>query len=146
MRLRPDADRGAAVVELALLLSVMFAALALVLPIGQLFIEKMRVGRAAGVAARFASATPDSPAYGSSARRPTDSDVQQAALDAYTASGGSATGFTVTDTLGARPGDVVTVTATKVVDLGALASVLQLLHVSGMHTVAVSASASGREE
>ncbi len=146
MRPRPPADRGAAAVELALLLTVMFAATALLLPLGQLFIEKGRVGRAVGVAARFASATPNEPAYGSSARRPTADDVTQAALDAYKASGGSATGFNVTVTLGTRPGDLDTVTATKVVDLGGLASVLQLLHVSGMHTVAVSATASGREE
>ena len=139
-------DSGAAAVELALILPVLFAVLALTFPLGQAFIEKMRVGRAVGTAERFASAAPDSPAYGSSARRPTAADVANAADQAYVGDGGSLSGFTVTVTPGTRPGDEVVVHAEKSVDLGPLGSFLEAIKVIPSHTITVSATASGREE
>ena len=139
-------DHGAAAIELALLLPVLFAVLALTFPLGQAFIEKMRVGRAAGTAERFASATPNSPAYGASARRPSTDDVVAAANDAYTGDGGSLSGFSVQVSPGSRPGDVVTVHTEKKVDLGPLGSFLEAIKVIPSHTITVSATATGREE
>jgi Flp pilus assembly protein TadG len=139
-------DRGAAALELALLLPVLFAVLALTFPLGQAFIEKMRVGRAAGTAERFASAAPNTPAYGASGRRPSAGEVVKAANDAYVGDGGSLTGFNVQVSPGTRPGDVVAVHAEKQVDLGPLGSFLEVIKVIPSHTITVSATATGREE
>lgn len=139
-------DRGVAALEFALLLSVLFGVLALTFPLGQAFIEKMRVGRAAGTAARFASAAPDSPAYGASGRRPTSADITNAADDAYVGDGGSLSGFTVDVTPGTRPGDIVVVHTQKTVDLGPLGSFLGAINVIPSATITVSATASDREE
>lgn len=139
-------DHGAAAIEFALILPVLFAVLAFTFPLGQAFIEKMRVGRAAGTAERFASAAPNTPAYGSSARRPSAADVAAAADDAYVGNGGSLNGFTVQVTPGSRPGDVVTVHTEKKVDLGPLGSFLEAINVIPSHTITVSATATGREE
>ncbi len=146
MRARAASDRGAAAVEFALLLSVMLAVFALLVPLGELFVQKMWVGRAAAVGERFATADPSSPDYGATTSYPTLSQVQQAALDAYQAAGGSATGFSTTATLSSVPGSTVTVTATKAVDMGVLAPLLELLQITNVSTVTVSATASGREE
>ena len=145
MNLRRD-DSGVAALEFALLLTVLFGVLALTYPLGQAFIEKMRVGRAAGTAARFASAAPDSPAYGASGRRPTTADVQNAADQAYVGDGGSLSGFSVDVSPGTRPGDLVQVHTQKVVDLGPLGSFLEVIKVIPSHTITVSATASDREE
>lgn len=146
MTMRRSSDTGASAIELALLLPILFGVLALTFPLGQAFIEKMRVGRAAGTAARFATAAPDSPAYGSSARRPTTSDVVAAADQAYVGDGGSLSGFGVDVTPGARPGDLVVVHAQKSVNLGPLGSFLEAIQVIPSHTITVSATASDREE
>ena len=139
-------DSGLAALEFALLLPVLFGVLALTFPLGQAFIEKMRVGRAAGTAARFGSATPDSPEYGSSGRRPTADDITNAANEAYVGDGGSLNGFTVQATPGNRPGDLVVVHTQKSVDLGPLGSFLEAINVIPSATITVSATASDREE
>ncbi len=146
MRARGASDDGVAAVEFAILITVILAVFALLAPLGQLFIEKMWVGRAAGVAARFATADPSNPEYGSTSSYPTSSEVQQAALDAYEAAGGSSTGFSSTAVLSTVPGNPVTVTASKDVDMGALAPVLELLGITNVTTITVSATASDREE
>lgn len=146
MSTRGSRDVGAATVELAILFTVLMATLALVYPLGQAFIEKMRVGRAAGTAARFASADPNSPAYGSTGSRPSASDVVKAADDAYVGDGGSLTGFTVQVSTASLPGDPVTVTTQKSVDLGPLGSFLQAINVIPAQSITVSATQSDREE
>ena len=139
-------DRGAAAIEMALVFAVLLGVLALVFPLGQAFIEKMRLGRAAGTAARFASAVPNSPSYGASARRPTVDDIVKAADDAYAGDGGNPTNLSVQVTPGAKPGDTVVVTVTRNVDLGPLGSFLEAVNVIASHTITVSATASDREE
>ena len=139
-------DHGAAALEFALILPVLFAVLALTFPLGQAFIEKMRVGRAAGTAERFASAAPNNPSYGASARRPSAADIATAADDAYVGDGGSLAGFTVQVSPGSRPGDVVAVHTAKQVNLGPLGSFLEAIKVIPSHTITVSATATGREE
>jgi Flp pilus assembly protein TadG len=140
-------DRGAAAVELGVLLGLMVLVAAVMYPIGQAFYEKMRIGRASGDAIRFATAAPNSPAYGSTGRRPTVDEIKAEAIRAYTAAGGS--GVTPADvqvTGTRRPGDTVTVRITKTVDLGPLGSVLSAVHVTNSRVITVTVDASGREE
>lgn len=144
---RDAADRGAAAVELGVLLTVMFLVAALIYPLGLAFYEKIRLGRASGDAIRFATATPNTPAYGSSGRRPSTSDIEAEAIRAYTAAGGS--GLTASDVVVTgtrRPGDTVRIQMKKDVDLGPLGSVLSALNVTSSQRITVSVNATGREE
>lgn len=139
-------DHGAAFIELALILAALWGVLALVFPLGQAFIAKMRVGRAAGTAVRFASAAPNSPSYGSSGRRPAVGEIVQAADDAYAGDGGNPADINVQVTPGTKPGDTVVVTVTRQVGLGPLGSFLDAINVIASPTITVSATASDREE
>ena len=56
---RVRADRGAAAVELALLVPVLLALFAFVAPMGYLMFERVQLGRTAGDAIRFATSRPD---------------------------------------------------------------------------------------
>jgi Flp pilus assembly protein TadG len=140
-------DRGAAAVELGILLTVVLLVAALIYPLGVAFYEKIRLGRASGDAIRFATATPNTPAYGSTARRPSTSEIEAEAIRAYSAAGGS--GLTASDVVvtgGRRPGDTVRIQMTKSVDLGPLGSLLSALNVTSSQSIAISVNASGREE
>jgi Flp pilus assembly protein TadG len=143
---RPRRDAGAAFVELALILPVLFAVLAILIPLGEAFIVKMHLGRVAGTAARFGSAAPNSPSYGSSGRRPTVDEIVQAAGDAYSEEGGTPADLNVQVTPGSKPGDVVVVTVSRPVGLGPLGSLLGALNLIASPTITVSATASDREE
>ena len=147
MSARCRGDRGAAAVELGMLLSLMVLVAAFLFPIGQAFYEKIRIGRASGDAVRFATAAPNSPATGSSGRRPTVAEIQAEAIRAYTAAGG--TGITAADVqvIGTRrPGDTVTVRITKTVDFGPLGTFLSAVHVTQSREMTITVNASGREE
>ena len=147
MSTRRQDQRGAAAVELGVLLAVMVLVAAFIYPLGQALYEKIRLGRASGDAIRFATAAPNTPAYGSTGRRPTVTEIQAEAVRAYTAAGGS--GVTPADvavTGTRRPGDTVTVRITKTVDLGPLGSLLSAMHVTDSQSVTVTVNASGREE
>jgi len=140
-------DRGAAAVELGMVLSVMVLVAVFLYPIGQAFYEKIRIGRATGDTIRFATAAPNSPAYGSSGRRPTTDEIKAEAVRAYTAAGGS--GITTADVhvVGTRrPGDTVTVSITKRVDLGPLGAFLSAVHATHSQVITITVDASGREE
>jgi Flp pilus assembly protein TadG len=140
-------ERGAAAAELGVLLTLMVLVAAFLFPIGQAFYEKIRIGRASGDAIRFATATPNTPAYGSSGRRPSVVDIKAEAIRAYAAAGG--TGVTAADVqvVGTRrPGDTVTVRITKTVDLGPLGSFLSAVHVTNSRVITITVDASGREE
>jgi Flp pilus assembly protein TadG len=140
-------ERGAAAVELGMLLALMVLIAAFIYPLGQAFYEKIRLGRAGGDAIRFATAAPNTPAYGSTGRRPTVAEIQAEAVRAYTEAGGSGvTTSDVTVTGTRRPGDTVTVQITKTVDLGPLGSLLSAMHVTDSQSVTVTVNASGREE
>lgn len=147
MSRRPARDTGAAAVELGMLLAVMALLAAFLFPLGQAFVEKIRLGRASGDALRFATAAPNSPAYGSSSRRPTADDVKQEAVRAYRDQGGSGLSTSDVDvTPGANPGDAVVVRITKTVDLGPLGSFLSVIHVTSSQSITLSVNATGREE
>ena len=140
-------DRGAAAVELGMLLAVMAIIAAFLFPLGQAFVDKIRLGRATGDALRFATAAPNTPAYGSSTRRPSVAEVKSEAVRAYRAEGGS--GVTTNDvdvTTAADPGGTVVVRITKTVDLGPLGSFLSAIHVTSSQSITLAVDATGREE
>jgi Flp pilus assembly protein TadG len=144
---RSERDRGAAAVELGVLLGVMLMIAVFLFPLGQAFVEKIRLGRASGDALRFATAAPNTPAYGSSGRRPTADDVKAEAVRAYQAQGG--TGITTNDvdvTTAANAGGTVVVRVTKNVDLGPLGSFLNAVHLTSSQSITLTVNATGREE
>ena len=141
------ADHGAAAVELGMLVGLMAMVALFLFPVGQAYYEKIRIGRASGDAIRFATAAPNTPAYGSSGRRPSVDDIKAEAIRAYTAAGG--TGLTTADVqvIGSRrPGDTVTVRITKTVDFGPLGTFLSAVHVTNSRDITITVDASGREE
>jgi Flp pilus assembly protein TadG len=140
-------DAGAAAVELGMLLMVMAIIAVFLFPFGQAIVEKIRLGRAAGDAIRFATAAPNTPAYGSSGRRPSVDDVKQEAVRAYNAQGHTTiTTNDVTVTPAAQPGDTVTVRIQKSVDLGPLGSFLSAVHITSSQSITLAVNATGREE
>jgi len=145
--LRLRGDRGVAAIEFALLFTVMAVVAGLMFPVGQLYLDKIRLGRAAGDALRFATAAPNSPAYGSSGRRPSVSDIQNEAVRAYIADGGS--GLSPSDvqvTTSALPGGTVTIHISKTDDIGPVGNLLAVAHATSSSSITVSVDASGREE
>jgi Flp pilus assembly protein TadG len=146
-RRRAHKDVGAAAVELGMLLMVMAIIAAFLFPLGEAYIAKIRLGRASGDALRFATDAPNTPAYGSSGRRPSADDIKAEAVRAYDAQGGS--GVTTADvdvTTADEPGGSVTVRIHKTVDLGPLGSFLSAVSVTNSRSITVSAGATGREE
>jgi len=144
---RDSRDRGAAAVELGMLVGMMAMVALFLYPVGQAFYEKIRIGRASGDAIRFATAAPNRPAYGSSGRRPSVDDIKAEAVRAYLATGG--TGMTTADVqvIGTRrPGDTVTVRITKTVDFGPLGKFLSAVHATNSQDITITVDASGREE
>jgi Flp pilus assembly protein TadG len=149
----PRGDDGVAAIEFALIASVIMLLLALVWPLGDAFIQKMRLERATSDVIRYATATPNSPAYdpngGATSRRPTCQQVINEFYRAYGSSAAATTGVTISiptcpDNLAA--GQTVTFTVTKTSDLGPLGDLLSAAGVTHSSTITVSAAASGREE
>jgi hypothetical protein len=139
-------DAGVAALELGLMLTLLFLVLGLVFPLGQMMIEKHRLDRTLADAIRFASATPNTAASDSDARRPSAAAVQAAALKSYHAAGGGNDGFSADVSTTSIPGEQVEVRLHKDVKLGPLGSLMHGLGFIHTTTVTVSASATGREE
>jgi Flp pilus assembly protein TadG len=143
-----------AAVEFALLLTVLLLFVALVWPLGVLFLQKMQLDRAMSDVIRYATATPNSPEYDpngtATTRRPTCAEVSNEFFRAYYGSaGGSQSGFVVT--IPSCPSDLeagqtVSVTVTKTTSLGPLGDLLSIAGITHSSSVTVSAGASGREE
>jgi Flp pilus assembly protein TadG len=141
------ADAGAAAIELGMLITVMAVIAVFLFPIGGAIVEKIRLGRATGDALRFATATPNTPAYGSSGRRPSVNDIKQEAVRAYQAQGGSGISTSdVTVTTATEPGGTVTVRIEKTVGLGPLGSFLSAVHATNSQSITLAVNATGREE
>ncbi|MGH2767830.1 MAG: hypothetical protein ACRDIF_02615 [Actinomycetota bacterium] len=142
-------DSGVAAVELALVFTLLVSLLALSAPLILAFGERLRLGRAAGQAARFATSAPDRPRFGSAGRRPTSAEVAAEAIRAYQATGSSSAGITVSvsaNPADALPGDQILVTLKKSVDLGPFGFILRLLNLTNRQTAVMTARAVAREE
>jgi hypothetical protein len=116
----------------------------------------MQLDRSMSDVIRYATATPDSPAYDpngaidnpTGSRRPSCTQVTN---EFYRATGVSNTtpGYTITIPTcpsNADSGQTVTVTVSKTVSLGPLGDLLSIAGITHSSSVTVSADASGREE
>jgi Flp pilus assembly protein TadG len=143
-------QHGAAAVEMAIFLSLLVGLLAVVGPLIFAIQEQVYLGRAAGSAARFASATPDRKRLDcdgnpmASDRRPSAAQVRREAECVRFGSSPVPASFSVTvtpDPSTAAPGDLITVTVSDTVDLGLLGALF-----GGPQGVTLSATSIGIEE
>lgn len=142
-------QRGVAALEMVLMLMVLIPLLGLAAPTITAIQEQIRLGRAAGAAVRFASATPETKRLDCDGnamakdRRPSAAQVVREAECARFGSDPVPGTFSVTvspDPTTASPGQTVTVTVSNTVDLGVLGVFL------GRDSVTVSATSIGVEE
>ena len=145
-------DRGVAALELSLFMVLIFAVLALIAPLGQMLREQHRLQHAAADTARFASAAPNTPAVGSSSRRPSMDDIRaearRALRDAGTEapSGWEAQNVVVNPEPPVRPQEPLTVTLSEDVDLGGFGWLLRQTGLVPNGTVHITAHATAVEE
>jgi Flp pilus assembly protein TadG len=90
-------ERGVAALELSLFLVVLFGLFVLLAPLGNALLTKVRVERATGAAARFATQIDGHRRPGATTRRPTVQDICNDALLEFRNAGGSATSVTCND-------------------------------------------------
>jgi Flp pilus assembly protein TadG len=143
-----------ATIEFALLIGVLFSLIALAWPLGEAFYQKMALSRAMNDTIRYATATPNTPAYDpdggtTDGRRPTCTQVQNEFYRAYGVSADEQSSYTITipacpNTLDA--GQTVSVTVSKTANLGPLGDLLGIAGITHSSSITVSAAASGREE
>jgi hypothetical protein len=140
-------DRGAAALEMALVLTLLCTILTLTAPLAKVFQQKIALERVAGAAARFATAVAAHPRYGVLGREPTTTEVVNKATADWAVDW--PTPITVilskSPTL-ARAGDQIEVTVSTTVDLGLLGSILSFANVTNGTSVTVTAKAVGRQE
>lgn len=145
-------DRGAAALELSLFLVLIFGVLALIAPLGQILREQHRLQHAAADTARFASAAPNTPAYGSTHRRPSLDEVRTEARRALHDAGTDApAGWEMTHVVvnpepPVRPQEELTVTLSEDVDLGSFGWLLRETGLVPSGTVHITAHATAVEE
>jgi Flp pilus assembly protein TadG len=147
------ADDGVAAVEFGLLIGVVMLLVALVWPLGDAFMQKMRLERATTDVIRYATATPNTPAYdpagGAVSRRPTCAQVEREFYRAYGGAASSTDGVTISIPVcpnNLAPGQTVTVQITKTANLGPFGTLLDAAGITHSSSITVSAAASGREE
>jgi Flp pilus assembly protein TadG len=152
-----QADEGVAAVEFALVFSVLLLVCAGLFPIGEMLLQKMALDRAMSDVIRYATTTPNSPAYDpdgtvdnpTNSRRPTCAQVTNEFWRAADVDSDSRGSYTVSVPLcpsASQPGQTVTVTVRKTVSLGPLGDLLSFAGITHSSSVTVSAAASGREE
>jgi Flp pilus assembly protein TadG len=142
-------DRGAAALEMALVLTLITALVALTAPLAVLFQQKIGLERVAGAVARFATEVQANTRYGVAWRRPTLFEVTNQATTYWNLVRAAPMPVTLTlskDPTTAKAGDQIEVTATTTVDLGPFGSVLKLVGLASNTTVTVTAEAVGRQE
>jgi Flp pilus assembly protein TadG len=149
-------DRGAAALEMALVLGLLCTTLTITAPLAQVFQRKIVLERVAGSTARFATRVAgNSGRYGVAGRRPTFFEVIDKAAaewnevaEAWNAEGATApiNVLLSKDPATAHAGELIEVTASTDVDLGLLGSVLSFAGITDGTTVTVTAKAVGRQE
>ncbi len=145
------ADSGLAALEFLLVYLLVLSLLALSVPLVIALQERVRLERAAGHTARFATAAPDRARYGSVKRRPTIEEVQAEALRAYSLIGTADPGATFSvsvsdDPRTALPGAQITITITRTVSLGTVGVLMRLIGVSQSENIDMTVTALGRQE
>ena len=142
-------DRGAAALEMALVLTLLCTLLTLTAPLAEVFQQRIALERVAGAAARFATAVAAHPRYGVLGREPTITEVVNKATADWAVIDGATAPITVTLSKSptvARVGDQVEVTVSTNVNLGLLGSILSFANVTNGTSVTVTAKAVGRQE
>jgi Flp pilus assembly protein TadG len=141
-------ERGAAAVELGLLILPLLGLLLIIAPLPFAMLDKVRLERAAGQAARFATMEPDRdrPGVASGRLRPTTAEVVAEAERSYSGSG--ALTVRVTSHAAARcPRRLATeVQLDTQVDLGAFAFIHRALRTAPRGSIALTASATNCQE
>ena len=142
-------ERGAASVELALLILPLLGVLLLAVPLPFAMLDRIRLERAAGQAARFATMEPDRahPGVAAGHRRPTEAEIIDEARRAYSGVG-SVPDVTVTvEPAGRCPlRRATSVELTTQVDLGPFAFAYQALHLAPQGAVSLTATATNCQE
>ena len=141
-------DRGAAALEMALVLTLLITLLTLTAPLAQVLLRKIALERVAGASARFATAVGVKPRYGVAGRRPTIGEVVAKATADW---GVGALTAPITVLLSKSPavahaGDQVEVTVSTTVDLGLLGDLLRFANITSGTSVTMTAKAVGRQE
>lgn len=146
-RLRRD-QRGAAALELGLMLGVLCLVMLLLAPLPYAMLAKIKLERAAGQAARFASQTPDRsrPGLPAGQRRPTSAEVALEAVGSYNGPG-TPTAVSVVTTNPACPRNkAATVTMQTSVDLGPFAGFYKIVGITPTSSMTLSASSTNCQE
>lgn len=144
-----SSDRGAAALELGIVLTVLLAIMSLTAPLAELMQRKISLERVAGSTARFATAYVANVRYGIAGQRPTVSEVVAKAQEDWAAVESPLSPLTVSvsgNPSTARPGDQVEVTVSNTVDLGPFGILLKFVNIADDTTVTVTAKAVGRQE
>jgi Flp pilus assembly protein TadG len=148
IRRRSD-ERGAAAVELALLIVPLLGLLLLAAALPFVMLDRVRLERAVGQAARFATMQPDRgrPGVEVGERRPTDAEVAAEVERAYTGTG-TVQSVRVTTEPAARCARRVatSVEVTTEVDLGPFGFVYRALRLAPRGSMALTASANNCQE
>ncbi|MCU1693559.1 MAG: hypothetical protein JWM64_2650 [Frankiales bacterium] len=129
---RPRGDAGVAALELALVMTLLVSLLGLVLPLGALFVERLRLGSAVGDSVRYASSraavlrtVPGSATTVAAGTLPSLSAVEAEARNAYSGLGTLTTVTTTgTSDAGCPSGSRTTVVLTSSLDMGPFAGLL----------------------
>lgn len=144
-------DKGAAALELAFIITLVMLLVVLSAPLIYAFQENVRLERVAGHTARFATSAPDRPRFGSAGRRPTIAEVQAEANRAYLAAGGDtplSSGSVVVDKdpTATPPGEQITITISRNVDLGIFGQLLRAAGINNSPSIEMVIDAVGRQE
>lgn len=151
---RNPKESGLAALEFVIVAGLIFSLLALSAPLIVALQERVRLERVAGHTARFATAAPDRPRYGSVRRRPTVEEVKIEARRAYIAVGGpvpSANFDVVVAGVGAednpaKPGDPISITIIETVNLGPIGGLMDIIGVITSPNIRMTVIAVGRQE
>lgn len=141
-------DRGAAALEMTIVMTLLCTILTVTAPLAQLFEQRISLGRVAGTTARFATRATGTSRYGVSGHRPTYLEIFNKAVSDWNLEW-AATPMNVVlskDPSAARVGDLVEVTTSADIDLGLLGSFLSFVNITNGTSVTVTAKAVGRQE
>ncbi len=141
-------QRGAAALEMGLMLGLLCLVMLLLAPLPYAMLAKIKLERAAGQAARFATQTPDRarPGLPAGQRRPNATEVALEAVGSYRGPGTPTAVSVVTADATCPRNKAATVTMQTSVDLGPFAGFYQLVGITPTSSMTLSASATNCQE